>query len=264
MNDKKIKWLRRCNRHRWIPVVIAALFCPLYILLTAACDAIVIGYVFAGLFFLSSLVVGSSGGIRLRNHFGKALSDQCDPYPLLEEVNDQLSYVKSPTDRTNLVIDRAVCLCNIGDPGTALAELEALNIDDPVVIPAVRHAYYHNLTICAIRCGQLEKAEVYYQKTTQQLDSIKGKAYDIAAQTMLLCTAGMLVARGNYDEAYQMLAPFSPANRMQQVYRSYRLGQIALAQNQPDHARIHLEFVVQNGNRLYITEEARQWLSTLS
>ena len=264
LTPRKKKWYRLCNRHRWIPVILGLINAVVYILLFTALDAAGIGYLFAVTFFLLSFFSGATKGGQRMSACGKVLTDQCDPYPLLAEADDQLSYVKNAGNRTNLVIDRSAALCNLGERATALTELEALNIDDPVTIPAVRHAYSHNLTVCAVGCGKLEKAQVYYQKMNQQLDSLKGKAYNNANQAATLCTASLLIAEGRYDDAYQILGPFSPVNRLQQVGRAYWLGQIALAQNQPANAKIYLEFVAQQGNRLYIATQARNQLATLS
>ena len=99
----KEKWYRLTNRHRWIPVAITILFIALWLLLLWKVgalaelerDEMISFYIAAGVMLLCSLVAGSACSSYLMNPTVKSLNNQCDPFPLLAECEDQFTYVKN-------------------------------------------------------------------------------------------------------------------------------------------------------------------------
>ena len=143
----KRKFRRLCNRHRWIPVAITILFIALWLLLLWKVgalaelerDEMISFYIAAGVMLLCSLVAGSACSSYLMNPTVKSLNNQCDPFPLLAECEDQFTYVKNKGNRQLLTINHAAALIELGRNEEALAELEALNIVD--ALPGTQEGY---------------------------------------------------------------------------------------------------------------------------
>lgn len=267
------KYTRFISRHRWVPPVLTLAALVFLRLLTFEIDDMLLWlfggpytiiWVLGGLFFLLSLLMGSAATLRLMNAAVVRMNEQCDPYALLEETNKQLLYVKSRTDRSMLAINRAAALVEMGQQTRAMEEMEAINTDDPVLTVQWRYVYYHNLTLTALSCGQMEKAQVYYQKCLQQFDSAKGKMRDKLQEHKTTLTAIMHLYHDEYEQAYAMLAPQNPETLLTRVHRAYALGRIALVQGNIPVARVHLEFVAANGGRTYLPAAANGLLADLN
>lgn len=255
----KKKWNRLCSRHRWVPVLAMALILLPWMLLS---EGELWGL--AALCMLLSLLFGSAYTMQLMDPTVKIMNDQCDPYPMLEEATYQLGYVKNRSDRTLLTLNRCAGLIDAGYYQQGLEELEALDIHDPAVIASWRFVYYHNLTVAAIECKNQEKAETYYQTALQQVGGMKGKAREKASLQRVMLSAEICLMYGNWAQAYELLGPVSPETMQGQVSRAYALARIAVAQGQPDIARVHLDFVLTHGNRLHVVTKAQGLLEQLN
>lgn len=256
------KFHRFCSRHRWAPPAMAAVF--VIALRVAFPDAA--GPVFwtlCGLILLLSLLGGSSSTYLLQNGAVKEMNEQCDPYPLLEEVDRQRLYVKNRSDRNLLALNRCAALIEAGYFDGALTELENINVDDPTPPLQWRYVYYHNLTITALSCGQGERAQVYYHKAMQQFDAAKDKLQDKMRYDRTFLTAAMHLYHDEYAQAMALLAPQNPDTLLARVHRAYALGRIALAQNDAAVARVHLEYVAAHGGRTYLVPAARKLLDEI-
>lgn len=264
----KQKWHRLCNRRRWIPVVVVtAVLAPFLVIdATVGGGITVITWVLAGVTILLSTFTGAGHGARLMNPTVLTLHDQCDPYPLLAETEDQLGYVKNRGSRQLLTVNRAAALIELGRFEDALTALEALNIDDPAPLPIVRYVYYHNAALTAMACGQREKAEVYARKAEHQAPSVKGKQWqamlDYTAQALYI---EMRLADGDYDAARRALEHKTELpHTMARVHHEYQWARMELAQGNASAARFHLDFVALYGNKLAVADEARKTLEEIN
>lgn len=247
------------SRHRWVPPVIAAALCvPLTALSILVNENVGFYVTFSVVWLLLSLLMGSAGSMQLVNKTVKVLNEQGDPHPLLEETTYQLGYVKNRSDRTMLSINRCAGLIEAGYFAQALEEMEALNIDAPAVAYQWRYVYYHNLTVAAIHCRQKEKAEIYYQKTTQQLELLRGKVLRDTQDLHRYLSARIYLMRGDYKNAHAMLLAHQPKHLMGQVSCSLEWARFAIGQGDVAAAKPHLEFVMRYGNRLHAVVQAQQ------
>ena len=266
----KEKWYRLTNRHRLIPVVVTILlmvllWIPTFLLDVHEDDSMVFYYFFAALTVLCSFAVGSSNGIRLLNPTIHHMHNYCDPYPLLQECDDQLSYVKSKRDRQPIIVNRAAALIALGYDEDALASLEALNIDEPYCLPLWRYIYYNNVAGAALACGQRDKAMTYRQKADQTAATItKPKEKALVQWTTNDWLTELCLLDGDYQGAATYLScQAPPENTYQRVVRAYLIGCVEKGFGNLGNARFQLEFVVQYGNRLAVVAKAQELLAEI-
>lgn len=264
----KEKWYRLTNRHRWIPVVttiilMVLLWIPLYLL----GDTSVVGfYVLGGMTVLCSCFVGAVNGLKLLNPTVEYMYNSCDPYPLLQESDTQLAYVKNQRDRQQITVNRAAALIALGHNEDALASLEALNIDEPYCLPLWRYCYYANIAGAALACGQKDKAMVYRQKADQTATTItKPKEKALVQMTTNDWLTELCLLDGDYQGAATYLScQAPPENTYQRVIRAYLIGCLEKGLGNLGNARFQLEFVVQYGNCLAVAAKAAALLEEIS
>lgn len=267
----KEKWYRLCNRHRWIPVVatialMVLLWIPTFLLDVHEDGSMVIFYVCAGITVLCSFFVGSAHVGHLMNPATNYMHNYCDPYPLLQECDDQLSYVKNKRDRQLITVNRAAALIALGYNEDALVSLEALNIDEPYCLPLWRYIYYNNVASAALACGQREKAMVYRQKADQTAATItKPKETALVQMTTYDWLTNLCLLDGDYPGAATYLSHQAPPeNTYQQVNRAYLIGRVEMGFGNLANAQFQLEFVVQYGNRLAVVAKAQELLAKIN
>lgn len=264
----KRKFHRLCNCHRWIPTVIVTALTALFLTIdvTFGEHINVVTWILAGLTILLSCFVGAGHGARLMNPTVLTMQNHCDPYPLLAETEDQLSYVKNRGSRQLLTINRAAALIELGRYEEALTALEGLNIDAPVCLGLWRHVYYHNAALAALGCGQREKADIYRRQAQQQVEAVTHKPHKaIVESTTLALDIVMHLADGDYDAARRLLEQQQePRHTLDRVHRAYQWGRVDLAQGNMAAARLHFAFVVQYGSKLAVADKAREKLEEIN
>lgn len=193
------------------------------------------------------------------------MNEQCDPYPLLEETARQMHYgYKGTMEQTN-IINHACALRNCGQYQQALDLLLGINIDrNSGTLPAAKFVYYNNLSdLMTLMCYYAE-AEVWYQKQVQIFgDMPENKIKKSLRQTMESATASAWFRRGEYAKAQAALNAMQPKELSHQVGNALLYARCCIAQGYPEGARQPLQFVLDNGNRFFAVQEARDLLSKL-
>lgn len=211
-------------------------------------------------------VLISVSGVYLLNKKLQSLQKNCDPYPYLQEVTEQLQYPYADRMKQVLLIDQAVGLRNTGEYDKAQMLLESVNIDKYAATqPVVKVIYYNNrMDICAL-LGRHQEASLWYSKMMQLYQDIKlGKQKDQLAHTVATAQALYCFCNQDYDYTLRILSGVQGEHMSQQVEDAMLYARACLAMGDVEHAKEGLQFVAQNGNRLYIAYEASRILEDLT
>lgn len=196
----------------------------------------------------------------------KELNDNCDPYPLLKETEKLLTYKNSEVLEQIILINHAVGHRSVGEYQKNLDILKTLNIDKTVGIQPMQKVVYYNNLMDA--CGMLEKydeAEVWYSKMMLILADIKNeKQLEALESAMQSATAFHHFCQKEYDKALQIMREKKDINRNNAVDNAMLYAKIATAMGDIDTAKNKLQFVIENGNRLYAVQEAKERLAELN
>lgn len=195
----------------------------------------------------------------------KLLRDLCDPYPLLKETEDQLSYSRSHTYKQILMIDYCVALRNIGEYKKALEQLETINIDKYAgALPISKVVYYNNLSDIYLCMNAIEKAEVWHNKSLQLLNDLKNeKQKEMFLTTIQHNSAEIAYYKQHYDKSFEILKNVAETNMRDAVYKALLYAKIYIVQDKIDEAKLRLQFVVKNGNKLIDVQIARDLLANI-
>jgi tetratricopeptide (TPR) repeat protein len=195
----------------------------------------------------------------------KSLREQCDPYPLLKETEDQLSYNRSQTYKQILLIDYCLALRNLGEYKKVLEQLETINIDKYAgTLPINKLVYYNNLTDIYLCMNALVKAEIWHNKSLQLLNDLKNKKQKKMFSTIIRHnSAEIAYYKQDYDKSFEILNNIAETNMRDAVYKALFYAKIYIAQDKIDEAKLRLQFVVENGNKLIDVQIAKDLLANI-
>ncbi len=217
------------------------------------------------------IVLGFGTGpnaIRANNKAFKALTDGCDPAPLLEACKGRLNpklLAVSPKVYWAMVTNAIEAFLAAGQGEAALNVLEQISPDPG--LPAIHTSYW---LYRSRACRQLYRWGEAVEAQNRAMDSFQrgGSGPEVTASLQwLLCLNGSALrlhqglTDGLEDQLVQLAA--SAPDAWRRVEAHLLLGRFCLAAGRDDEAREHLNYAVAHGNRLYAKQEAGELLRSL-
>lgn len=193
------------------------------------------------------------------------LNNECDPYPLLEESEYFLARKnKKAWEFTNLCNK----YCAMRDMGKyqevyeGLQEIAAKKYRS--VSPAAMYVLYHNLGDICLILEKNEEAAEWNAKMQETFMKIKPRKLKEQFESMRPLEDAMhLYHDGAYQEALKVLGQFAP-NCLRSEVSFHKVASLIFSElDDIEHARFHLEAIVEKGNRLYAVEEAKALLAEM-
>ncbi|MDR1564246.1 MAG: hypothetical protein LBS74_04725 [Oscillospiraceae bacterium] len=194
----------------------------------------------------------------------KKLDANCDPYPLLETVNEQLTYVRLKSFVTVLQQYKGIALALTGQYAEALEiacknNLEAKRTPIPTQI-----AYCIDLAALYTETGDYSSAALCFNKADQLL-SLKLSPHVKSSCLIVynLNFATYKIYTQQIGEASVLVDSINDSNFGVRSLVDLNLlkSRLLIAQNKPQEALPALRYVINNGNRLYAVTEARELLA---
>ena len=219
--------------------------------------------VFVGI-FLSAQWAFSRGDVLLREPIAH-MERECDPFPYLEEAERQLQDPGPAHLKLNRRQTYATALLHAGKTEKALETMRSIPIKTTRGVgPAAKVTYYNNLMTAYWRLEMPEELENAYQNMLEHFASVKNKKERNFLQNIVdYKQAIMLQYHGAYAQARKAYTP-NPQNRFAQVHDAWLMALIARGEGDIAQARKNLEFVIQNGNRLFVVEAAQALLTEIN
>lgn len=210
---------------------------------------------------LFGICISNSGAFLLQETV-KRVQQDCDPYPHLEEVQRQMDYPNSEPMKQLLTMDLATAFRNTGEYQKAYDLLTDIHIDKRAdTLPVTKFVYYNNLMDICFLLGKYSEARIWHGKMMQIYSDLKNDKQ----KKQFLCTVVNAQAidsfcAQDYSRVLQILDAGEAANKCQLVDNSMIYARACLMLGDRERAREHLQFVVENGNRLYCVKQAGELL----
>lgn len=186
------------------------------------------------------------------------LHQECDPEPLLQEVQTQLTYRNSPAQEQLLLINKAVALGMLGQQ-QEYEILTSINIDkSPATLPPTKFIYYNNLSSACISLGDVEQAKIWNTKARQLYADMKdGKPKESLRHQYQMLQADSCFLNREYEKALDLVRTLPAENLYQQVCKAFFCAEIQLKQGKQETVKEYLQFVITNGNKLHCVMKAQ-------
>lgn len=261
--EKLNRWLAKHNRAAVITTVIVG-----GVAVAAVPDVPLLDIPMELILYISTVILAlwiASRPTYFTNKALKKLKDECDPYPLLQEMQTQLTCSYAKSIKQMILINQALALRVIGDYERAYSILESVNIERFSVNHAVKLIYYNNrMDICALM-GKHQEAVIWYGKTTQILQDMRPSKQKERLRSVVETNRAVYhFCNGEYDLALCCLGQAKPETLCDRIENAMMYGRTYLAMGETQRAIKPLQFVAENGNKLYFATEARELLAKIN
>lgn len=259
------KFYRWMAKNRKLALVLFNLFFGLYAVFFCFLDfsPLIILPVYLILMFINYACIDSSPVMAMKDSL-LVRNEKCDPYPMLNDTTEFMQFHYSSATELVLVLNHSASLLDIGQFQQAYDLLIHTNIDKPSSINSMRIVYYVNLFAASRNLGRTEEWRIWYEKAVQIYNDTTNQKekqqYWTSIQSM---QSDMAAAQGDYQDALRILSDMKPNTLYDQINIHMAYAEIYLKLNDPEKAKVHLQFIAQHGNRLYIAEKAHQLLSEI-
>lgn len=217
--------------------------------------------IFVNLMFLFiSWAYPTAARSKLMDKAVAALDQQCDPEPLLQEVQTQLTYRNAEAQEQLLLVNKSAALGMLGQHQQAYDILKTINIDKcAATLPPTKLIYYNNLSSECGRLGDIPQAKIWNAKACQMYEDMKeGKPKQSLRYQYQMLQADSCFMNGEYEKALELAKVVPAVNLYQQVCKARFCGELQLKLGNLEAAKADLQFVIANGNRLHGVTEARE------
>ena len=261
---------RWVSEHKAISFILYnVIFWSSFLLLSTMVELHLITWIVYGIvILLISLLFISSIDIAVLKEAAKQHNNQCDPYSLLEIVEQQLQRVKSRSYKQMLLIDKAVALRDLGRFDEVYSILTDIHIDQyNTTQPSTKIVYYNNLVDILIIKGDLVQANIWYTKMMQMINDLneKVKQKHQLSEISVLTQAELLFTESKYEEAESLVRNISDQIETSNRIAKYMLyAKLCIRQNRYDEAKPFLQFIIDYGSKLYKAVLAREMLNSIS
>ena len=221
--------------------------------------------VYGILMFLFSLVWADSIRLQVLKNAEDRNQKTCDPDGLLDTIEELLPLIKSKPNTILFSMDKASAMMQLGKYDDALRLLKENDVDTSTGITTpVKFIYYNNLACAYMKLGQLELVPFILDKSKIILDTMKNKPkmHRELNRVFQSTLAELKFHQHHFDEAYDILTKvdITDLHRKDHVNFSLLKAKILIAKNRPEEAVPLLHSVMEFGNKLHDTVEAKELL----
>lgn len=199
---------------------------------------------------------------------GKDFENDLDPDKYLEIINELILTLKTKTSSQALLIDKALCMARKGNVKQSLDILKSINIDKFHVHPLIKIAYYNNLCGCYMSLKNNEMAGIWLDKACQIAADIKGNSKGLNLVRKCLEANKKIIDMydSNFEGVKDFLLDYSEKayTKMQKITAEFNLGEFCYLNNNMDEARLHFNYVIENGKQLNFVDESKDYISKMN
>lgn len=258
------KW---CAKHQTLATILyAALVLPAgtYLLHDVGCP--LWGIVLVDLvLLLISLSFSTSCLNRVMKDSFQSLYKDCDPAPALQTSSELLQYKQPESSRQVLLINYCVALREMGEYQKALDILSSINIDKcSGTLPVTKVTYYNNLSDIYDLLEDPAQSEIWYSKMMQIYKDMPNNSFKKAlGSAVSSATAAHLYRIGNYEEVIPVLKQMKTEDLAHNIDSALLWAKTSLQLQDTQTAKKQLQYVIENGNRLYAVTVAQDMLDAM-
>jgi hypothetical protein len=205
-------------------------------------------------------------GYKLFNQPLAVLENQCDPDPYLEEARRQQSYPGPANLKLSRTCILAMALFDIGEYEQGYHLLTAVPKKTVCKVhPVNQISYFSSLFWICVKLEKNQEAEISHLKLMEAYSKIRLKKRQKMLEPIIESHhSGYLRFKQEYTQALLAIKARKNPSLRSEVLTAGALAGIYQNLGEKGKAIEQLEFVINNGNKLYIVTEAKELLAKIN
>ena len=223
-------------------------------------------YLFYPLIYLVLFKVNSRLWMYLYSNYMNVLDNELDPEKFIELTENEYNRNKNKKYRNYMKLNLAAGYSSAGKIETAYEKLKEVDLSKKLYRERNKILYYYNEALILNVLGKKEEAtEIYNKELSEEIEKIGKRKKDSEIYNLVKALEGMLFHENDNEKMIEILneALKKIKTKRQNLGLKHLLAAYKEKAGKIEEAIELYKEVAENGNKLYIVQEAREKLKKL-
>ena len=223
-------------------------------------------YLFYPLIFLVLFKVNIRLWMYLYSNYMNVLDNELDPEKFIELTENEYNRNKNKKYRNYMKLNLAAGYSSAGKIETAYEKLKEVDLSKKLYRERNKILYYYNEALILNVLGKKEEAtEIYNKELSEEIEKIGKRKKDSEIYNLVKALEGVLFHENDNEKMIEILneALKKTKTKCQNLGFKYLLATYKEKTGEIQEAMELYKEVIENGNKLYIVQEAREKLKKL-
>ena len=223
-------------------------------------------YLFYPIIFLVLFKVNSRLWMYLYSNYMNILDNELDPEKFIELTENEYNRNKNKKYRNYMKLNLVAGYSSSGKIETAYEKLKEVDLSKKLYRERNKILYYYNEALILNVLGKKEEAtEIYNKELSEEIENIGKRKKDSEIYNLVKALEGMLFHENDNEKMIEILneALKKSKTKRQNLGFKYLLATHKEKIGEIEEAMELYKEVIENGNKLYIVQEAREKLKKL-
>ena len=224
-------------------------------------------YLFYPIIFLVLFKVNSRLWMYLYSNYMNVLDKELDPEKFIELTENEYNKNKNKKYRNYMKLNLSAGYSSAGKIETAYEKLKEVDLSKKLYRKQDKIFYYYNEALFLITFGKKEEAtEIYNKELSEKIEKIGKRKKDSEIYNLVKALEGMLFHENDNEKMIEILneALKKSKTKRQNLGFKYLLATYKEKAGETREAIELYKEVAENGNKLYIVQEAREKLENIN
>ena len=224
-------------------------------------------YLFYPIIFLVLFKVNSRLWMYLYSNYMNVLDKELDPEKFIELTENEYNKNKNKKYRNYMKLNLSAGYSSAGKIETAYEKLKEVDLSKKLYRERDKILYYYNEALFLITFGKKEEAtEIYNKELSEEIEKIGKRKKDSEIYNLVKALEGMLFHENDNEKMIEILneALKKSKTKRQNLGFKYLLATHKEKIGEIEEAMELYKEVIENGNKLYIVQEAKEKLENIN
>lgn len=229
-------------------------------------ENVLFNYLVYPIIFLVLLMVNTGLWMYLYSNYMNILDNELDPEKFIELTENEYNKNKNKKYRNYMKLNLSAGYSSAGKIETAYEKLKEVDLSKKLYRERNKILYYYNEALILNVLGKKEEAtEIYNKELSEEIEKIGKRKKDSEIYNLIKALEGMLFHENDNEKMIEILneALKKTKTKRQNLGLKHLLAAYKEKAGKIEEAIELYKEVAENGNKLYIVQEAREKLKKL-
>ena len=224
-------------------------------------------YLVYPIIFLVLLMVNTGLWMYLYSNYMNILDNELDPEKFIELTENEYNKNKNKKYRNYMKLNLSAGYSSAGEIETAYEKLKEVDLSKKLYRERNKILYYYNEALILNVLGKKEEAtEIYNKELSEEIEKIEKRKKNSEIYNLVKALEGMLFHQNDNVKMIEILneALKKTKTKRQKLGFKYLLATYKEKAGEIQEAMELYKEVIENGNKLYIVQEAKEKLENIN